>query len=255
MEGVSDASGAEAPPRDPADDRLPPSLADAIGGPLGAAESALPAAAFVAVYTAAGQDVRTAGIAAVGLALVLALARIVRGQTVQYALSGLIGVAFAAFVAERTGRAEDFFLPGLLANLAYGSAFLVSIAIRRPLVGYLATALGGGGAARPDTEGADGTGEPAAPARPAAGAMNAWRSDPVFMRAAIRASWLWAALFFLRLSVQLPLYLTDSLVALGTARIAMGIPLFALGVWLSWLLMRPVLHPARAPAPNGAVRT
>ncbi len=252
MGGVSDATSAEAPPRDPADDRLPPSLADAIGGPLGAAESALPAAAFVAVYTAAGQDVRTAGIAAVGLALVLALARIVRGQTVQYALSGLIGVAFAAFVAERTGQAEDFFLPGLFANLAYGSAFLVSIAVRRPLVGYLATALTGG-PARPD--GADDEDGPDTPDRPATGSMNAWRADPAFMRAAIRASWVWATLFFVRLSVQLPLYLTDSLVALGTARIAMGIPLFALGVWLSWLLMRPVLHPPRAPAPSGAVST
>ena len=34
----------------------PPSLSDAVGGPLGVAESALPAAAFVLTYTISGQD-------------------------------------------------------------------------------------------------------------------------------------------------------------------------------------------------------
>lgn len=250
MGGVSDAPASEPTGPAPADERLPPTLADAIGGPLGAAESALPAAAFVAVYTAAGQEVRTAAIAAVALALVLALARVVRGQTVQYALSGLIGVAFAAFIAERTGRAEDFFLPGLLTNLAYGSAFLVSALARRPLVGYIAAALGSGatlgsgGLKRPDPDDADDAGP---------SPMQAWREDPAFVRAATRATLVWAGLFFLRLAVQLPLYLADALVALGTARIAMGIPLFALGLWLSWLLMRPVMQPPRAaPATDAA---
>jgi hypothetical protein len=53
-----------------------------------------------------------------------------------------------------------------------------------------------------------------------------------------RASWLWVGLFLLRLAVQLPLYLAGAVVALGTARVAMGIPLFALGIWLSWLIIR-----------------
>ena len=43
----------------------------------------------------------------------------------------------------------------------------------------------------------------------------------------------------LRLAVQLPLYLAGGLTALGVARIAMGIPLFAVGIWLSWLILRP----------------
>ena len=60
----------------------PPSLADAVGGPLGVAESALPAAAFVLTYTVSGQDTRAALVAAVALGVLFALARIVRGQTV-----------------------------------------------------------------------------------------------------------------------------------------------------------------------------
>ena len=66
-----------------------------------------------------------------------------------------------------------------------------------------------------------------------------WRKDPKAMRAYSRASWVWVALFSLRLAVQLPLYLAGALTALGVARIAMGIPLFAVGIWLSWLILRP----------------
>jgi len=208
------------PPAGPAPaDAPPPALADAIGGPLGVAESALPAAAFVAASTASGGDTTLAAIVAVGLALVLAVARLVRGQTVQYALSGLIGVGFAAFVAARTGKAENFFLPGLLANAAYASAFAISIAVRRPLAGYVAVGVGGGNPTGP------------------------WRFDPAYLRAATRASWVFVALFAGRLAVQLPLYLADALVALGVARVAMGLPLFALGGWLAWLLMRGVPIP------------
>ncbi len=207
----------------------PPGLAQAIGGPLGVAESALPAAAFVAASTASGGDTTLAAIVAVALALLLTLARLARGQTVQYALSGLIGVAFAAFIAARTGKAENFFLPGLLANAAYGSAFAISIVLRRPLAGYVTMALHG----HPPT--------------------GPWREDPLFLKAATRASWVFVVVFAGRLAVQLPLYLADALVALGVARVAMGLPLFALASWLAWLLLRGVPVPG-GPAATDAAR-
>jgi len=183
------------------------------------AESALPAVAVITAATASGGDTTLSAIVAVALALILAAARLVRGQTVQYALSGLIGVAFAAFVAARTGKAENFFLPGLLANAAYATAFAASITVRRPIAGYVAVALHGGSP------------------------MGRWRSDPAFLKAATRASWVFVVVFAGRLAVQLPLYLADALVALGVARVAMGLPLFALAAWLSWLLLRNVPVP------------
>jgi hypothetical protein len=200
----------------------PPNLRDAVGGPLGMAETSLPAVAFVVAYTASGQDTNTAAIVAVGLALVLTVARLLRHESPQHALSGLIGVGFAAFVATRSGKAENFFLPGLLANAAYASAFLISLALRRPLVGIIVTKL----------DGEDG----------------GWREDPRRMRAFVLASWLWAGLFGLRLVVQLPLYLAGAVVALGVAKTAMGLPLFGLGLWLTWLLVRR--HRVPAPAPT-----
>lgn len=196
----------------------PPNLKEAIGGPLGMAETSLPAVAFVVAYTASGSNTDLAAGVAVGLALLLTVARLARRQSPVHALSGLVGVAFAAFIASRSGRAENFFLPGLLANAAYASAFLISIAVRRPLVGLIVANL--------DGEGSE------------------WRRDPERVRAFVFASWVWAGLFALRLIVQLPLYLTHSVVALGVVKTAMGLPLFGIGLWLTWLLVRRHRLPA-----------
>jgi hypothetical protein len=185
---------------------------DAVGGPLGIAETVSPALVFVIVYTAAGNDITTSGICAVAVALVLGLARVVRRQTPIYALAGVIGVAISAYIAHRTGKAENFFLLGFLLNIAYAGAFLVSMAVRWPLIGVLVSALSKGD--------------------------YSWRKDPVLLKAYNRATAVWAILFLLRLVVQLPLYFADALVALGAARIGMGVPLFVVGVWFSWLLLR-----------------
>ena len=202
----------------------PPSIADAVGGPLGVAESALPAAAYVLTYTVSGQDTTVALVVAVALGAIFGIARIVRGQTVQFALAGLAGLALSAYVVSRTGRAEDFFLPGLLANAGYAAAYFISIVVRWPLLGIIVAALRGGDMS--------------------------WRKDPEQVRAFSRASWVWVGLFGLRLAVQLPLYLASALTALGVARIAMGIPLFAVGIWLSWLILRPRLAAAAPGKPR-----
>jgi hypothetical protein len=200
----------------------PPSLTDAVGGPLGIAESALPAALFVGVYTLGGNETTPAAIVAVAVGAVLTVARLVRGQTLQFALSGLVGIALAGFIVSRTGRAEDFFLPGILVNIGYAAAYFVSILVRWPLMGIIIASLGGQG--------------------------TAWRKDPALLRLYTRVSWVWVALFALRLAVQLPLYFAGALVALGVAKVAMGIPLFVLGLWLSYLLVRRGT-PATPPAP------
>ena len=193
------------------------------------AETSLPAVAFVVAYTASGSDTNTAAIVAVGLALVLT-ARAARQARVAGATPcrGSSASAFAAFIATRSGRAENFFLPGLLANAAYAAAFLISIAVKHPLVGIIVANLDGEG--------------------------SAWRRDRKRARAFYLATWLWAGLFGLRLLVQLPLYLAQSVVALGVVKTAMGVPLFGLGMWLTRLLVRGHRKPApAAPEPGGAL--
>jgi hypothetical protein len=193
-------------------DDQPPSIADAVGGKFGLLETSLPPVAFVVAYTASGQDTQISVGVALAIGLVLGVIRLVRRESVQQTIAGLIGIGFAAFIATRSGRAEDFFLPGLLANAAYAAAFLVSIAVGRPLVGIILGSL--------------------------SGEAGGWRDDPARKTAYTRATWLWVGLFLVRLAVQLPLYLAGAVVALGVARTAMGLPLFALGIWLTWRMVR-----------------
>jgi hypothetical protein len=187
-------------------------LLDEMGGPQGIADSSLPGLLFVIVYTVTGQDLQTSAIAAVGLGAVIAAVRLVRGESARFAAAGFVGVVIAGFIATRTGRAEDFFLPGLLFNAGYAVAYAVSIALRWPLMGVLVGPLIGEGMR--------------------------WRQDPDRVRMFSRMSWVWVGLFSTRLAVQLPFYLTGSLVALGIARTAMGLPLFALGLWLNYLILK-----------------
>jgi hypothetical protein len=193
----------------------PPAVPDvgaALGGPLGMLESALPPAAFVLAYTVVGLDSKPAAFIALGLGVLLTVARLARGQTLQFAVSGLAGVGIAAFVVARTGKAENFFLPGLLANVAYATACVISNFVRRPAIGLILGAMTGDVSKAPLGQNA-----------------------PQYRR----ATWMWTALFSLRLAVQLPLYFADALVALGVARVAMGLPLYALGLWTTYLLIRP----------------
>jgi len=143
---------------------------------------------------------------------VMAIARLARRQTVQFALSGLVGIAIAAFVVSRTGKAEDFFLPGLLLSVAYVIGLAGSIALRWPIAGV---ALG-----------------------LVAQTGTAWRRDPAKVRIYSHVTWIWVGVFALRLVVQLPMYFAGAVVALGVAKVAMGLPLFAVGMWLSWLVLR-----------------
>jgi hypothetical protein len=198
----------------------PTSLADSVGGVRGMVETSAPAVAFVGAYAISGSDTELAAGVAVGLAVVLAAGRLLRGESPRFALSGLIGVALAAVFATKTGKAENFYLPGLLANAGYATAFLVSILVRWPLVGVIAAQLQG---------------------------EQRWREDPERMRTYTRASWLWAGLFVVRLVVQLPLYLAGDVVSLGIARTAMGIPLFALGLWWTYRMVRKHHPPPAAP--------
>jgi Protein of unknown function (DUF3159) len=187
-------------------------LLEALGGPQGIADSSVPALAFVLVYTFDGNEIAPAAWVAVGFGALITVFRLLRRERLQFAVAGFAGVAIAAFIASKTGKAEDFFLPGLLLNAAYALAYLISIAIRWPLIGVILGPLGGEGMA--------------------------WRRDPEMVRLYSRASWIWVGVFLLRLAVQLPLYLAGSLLALGIAKTAMGLPIFLLAIWLTFLVLR-----------------
>jgi len=187
-------------------------LLDEMGGPQGIADSSLPGLLFVAVYSLSSGNLKVAAIAAVALGAIIGVIRMVRGESAKYAAAGFIGVAIAGFFATRTGKAEDFFLPGLLLNGGYALAYVISILVRWPLMGVFIGPLIG--------EGME------------------WRKNPERVRLFNKVSWLWASVFVVRLAVQLPLYFGGYLVALGIAKTVMGLPIFALALWLTYLILK-----------------
>jgi hypothetical protein len=194
-------------------------MAQAIGGWRGLLDGSLPAAVFLLVYVVSDDALAPAVWAAVIAGAAIAVLRLVRRQSVQQVLSGFIGVAFCAWLVTRTGRAEDFYLPGLLINVGYGTVLAVSALVGHPLLGYAVGA--------------------------ATGDVTGWRRVPEQRRAYALATWFFVAVFAVRLLVQLPLYLAGAVEPLGVARLVMGWPLFALAAFLSYR----VISRARAEAP------
>lgn len=192
-------------------------------GPGAFLDAGLPLVVFTVAYALTGRELTTALYIALGSGVVLAAIRLIRGDQVQNVVAGFLGLAVAAIWAGWTGNPEDVFLPGLLINIGYGLAFLVSILVRWPLVGLFAGLVTTPGDLRQAV---------------------AWRTNPALVRAYSKATALFVALFAVRLAVQLPLYLAGSeqLGWLATARLLMGVPLFLLVAYCAWLIIRPAHH-------------
>ena len=204
----------------------PPTIADAIGGPAGMVESSVPAVAFVIAYSASGSDTRLSAGIAVGLAALIAVARLVRRRVTAVRAVGARRRRLRGVRGDPQREGRELLPARAAGQRRLRAAFLISIAVRRPLVGIVVGAMDGEG--------------------------SGWRDDPLRVRSFTRASWLWAGLFLARLAVQLPLYLASAVVALGVARTAMGLPLFALGLWLTWRLVHRTRPAPGRTQPGGA---
>lgn len=195
-----------------------PTLAEAIGGPRGIIDSAIPTVAFVTVNAESGL---TAGIiVAIAAAVGLVVLRLVRREPVQQAFSGLFAVGIAAFIASRTGQAEGFFLPSIAKNAVCSVVGLLSVLVGRPLGGYVMAGF--------DRRYAD------------------WRETPALRRAAVCATLVWIAVFGLRFVVQGLLYLAGETGWLAAANIVLGLPLFGIAVLATFAIVRRLAPPVVA---------
>src|SRR5258708_2259559 len=133
------AGRAEAVPAAGTDEEPLPSfteqLADQLGGVRGVVESGIPVLVFVVANIV--WALRPALIIAGASALAIGGWGRSRRQPVRHAVNGVFGIAIGAIIAWKTGSAKDFYLPGILLSLVYGLAMLASVAIRRPLVGWV----------------------------------------------------------------------------------------------------------------------
>ncbi len=97
-------------------------------------DSLLPPLLFVAVD--AVTSLGWAAAAAVAMGAGVAAWRIVKGQKAIYAGGGIAAVVFAAWLALRSGRAESYFLPGIVSAAGWALAAVISVVVRRPLAAW-----------------------------------------------------------------------------------------------------------------------
>lgn len=195
------------------------SLLKSLGGWLGVIESSVPSIIFVLIY-AVFKNTTAAAIAALGLSASFIVYRLIQRKPLTQAIAGAVGIAISAYLTLREGgHPADYFVQGFFTNIGYGLVLALSLLVRWPLIGFLV------GLARSEPIG--------------------WRKNKKILRRADLATGLFVALFGARLLVQLPLYFANEIEALGIARVAMGVPLYALCIWLSWLLLRSSISHAK----------
>ncbi|MGK5443022.1 DUF3159 domain-containing protein [Micromonospora sp. URMC 105] len=219
---------AAAPQMPPGDEEPLPSLAeqmaDQLGGWRGLVESSIPVMVFVLANIVG--ELRPAVIASVGVAVLIAGARLVQRRPVRHAVNGFFGIAIGAFIAWRTGDERDFYLPGILYGIAYGVALLISAAIRQPLVGWIWSVL-------------------------VAKGRSEWRDDPRLVRTFTQLTVLWGVVWLAKVGVQAGLYLAHQDTALGVARLALGYPPYALLLLITvWTVRRVTRQSAPQPLPG-----
>ena len=180
------------------------------GGVRGLVYTALPVTTFAVTNSLTG--LRPAVIAAISVASVILAWQLFRRESTRPAVLGFAGVAVCAAFAIITGRAKDFYLPGIWMYLGLAIAFTVSIVIRRPLIGVGWAWM----------TGRDGT----------------WRRVPRVRLAFDLATAVMATASWSRFLVQNYLYDTDQEGLLATARIAMGWPIFLVTSSVIYLAVR-----------------
>jgi Protein of unknown function (DUF3159) len=173
-------------------------LSQSLGGARGMIESALPFIAFTVAWIFSRQ-LYPAIAAAGGTALLLAVIRLIQRQSIKYVVQAVFPTAIAVLIATRTGRAQDIFLPGIVYNGALAVLSLVTVAIRKPLVGFIIGA--------------------------AVGDPTGWTRDRGLVKMTSKLTLVLAVPYVSRFVIQLPLFLTGQVVLLGVAKVVLGWPM------------------------------
>lgn len=221
------------PATDELRERTRQQLLAALGGWSGTVVAAIPPVVFVVVN--ALTQLRTAIVAAIASGVLLSLYRLFRRQSLQQAATGLFSVLVAALVAARTGQARGFFLVGIAGSVFYGVVFLLSLVVRRPLVGVAWEFL-----------------DPA-PLPPG----TRWYRVKALRRAYDLATCAALAMFASRALVQLSLFRDNKTGWLAVTKIVMGFPLYLVVIAVVfWVVRRgrrqlPPLPPSDPPVAGG----
>jgi hypothetical protein len=198
-----------------------------LGGVSGMIYSSLPVLVFVGTSRLMGLSAAVG--AALGIATLILVWRLVRRESVQPAVSGLIGVVICALIAYLLGESKGYFLLGIWTSLLWAAVFGVSVVIRRPVVGYIWSWLHGHD--------------------------RAWRDARRAVFAFDIATLTWVVVFGARFVVQHLLYQSDHTGWLVVARISMGWPLTAAAALVTYLAIRMAQRALEATAVTAEAAT
>ncbi|MGB3413096.1 MAG: DUF3159 domain-containing protein [Microbacteriaceae bacterium] len=186
-------------------------LLKAVGGIRGLIETTLPPLTFLLVFFLTSQDLVLSVTIPIVVALLFILIRVLTKSELLSSISGLVGLGFSAALALFSGNLENNFLFGIVSNAVLFVVLLISLIIRHPLIGYL-------GAFLMDAQG--------------------WRANATQFRLMNYATIVWLLLCAVRLAFQVPFYLLGDSASLAVTKLVLGVPLYALALWASWLLLR-----------------
>lgn len=185
-------------------------------------DTLIPPIIYVLVNNLAG--LKIAVIAALSVALLLALFRLFKKESILYALGGIVGVVFASGIALISDNAANYFLPKILGSAGLFLLLMISLLIGKPAAAILSHLSRG------------------------------WQFD-WFLRKDIKPAYLevtiaWTILVFLRLVLQIIIYQRGDLSELGWASILLGFPAtlsvmiltLVYGVWRLKKLGGPGIH-------------
>lgn len=170
-------------------------------------DSLLPPLFFVLLNLIWG--VQVAIWASLGLAVLIAIYRLFRRQSLLYALGGAGGVAIAAGVAYLLGRAEGFFLPTIISGAVTVLLCLVSVLAGRPIVAFTSFIA-------------------------RRWPLN-WYWHPKVRPAYSEVTWFWVLFFGLRLLLQFSLFQGEAANLLGIVQFLTGWPATIILLIVSYL--------------------
>ncbi|MDF2825651.1 MAG: hypothetical protein K0R68_3059 [Mycobacterium sp.] len=185
-------------------------ILDLVGGRRGILDAVGPSMLFLGVYLVT-PDLVVATMSALALSVLLVVARGVAKQPVGPAVGGMILVSLSGLMALMGGDGGDVFLPDLIQTAVFSVILLLSIAVRRPLLGVLLGPVVSG---------------------------RTWRTDTTLLRGYDWATAVMAAAAAIRTLSKLPFYFADDVVALGISDLVTGVPLAIVTTYVQIRILR-----------------
>lgn len=174
-------------------------------------DALLPPLVFVISNGIFGLDI--AVFTALGLAFMLGIMRLIRKQTWQYALGGLLGVGLASGLAYLTRSAASYFIPAIISSTLLYLLAIFSIFTGKPMAAWASHLTRGWPLEW------------------------FWRKD--VKPAYLEVTWFWTAFFAIRLAIQIILFQSGDAARLAWANTLLGWPVtivvlvitYIYGIW------------------------